>query len=233
MESALLEEINRLRSLNLSPKQIARSLKLRPAEVSEILRQQAAILDLERAARGEIAPLHKCMVNTTAAMSLLDPDSPLDADSISQGFAEVFIARKERQRLMVCSYLVDYWCLGVKDTFGPRKMDLHEYESMLTTLSSEFGESFTEITLEQAQAIVFGSVDYAAKLGMEPHSDFAESQPHLGARPDRLIPIEFGKNGKPFYTNGPYDNPDLIRSKLDKAVGKGNYDYRIVLDPSF
>jgi hypothetical protein len=225
METDRIQEISRLRSLNLSPKQIARNLKIRPAEVSEILRQQAAQLDIERAARGEIAPLYNCMVNISAAM-LLDPDAPRNA--IEQtGFAQVFIARKDRQRLSVCSYLVDYWCLGVKDTFGPRKMDRFEYESLLRDLSHRFEESFTEVTLEQAQAIVFGALDYAAKLGLEPHADFAKSKPHLGLRPDALIPIEFGKDGKPYYINGPFDNPDKILAKLHQAVGTGNYDYTI------
>jgi hypothetical protein len=225
METDQIQEISRLRSLNLSPKQIARNLNMRPAEVSEILRQQAAQLDIERAARGEIDPLYNCMVNVSAAM-LLDPDAPTNV--IEQtGFAQVFIARNDRQRLSVCSYLVDYWCLGVKDTFGPRKMDRFEYESLLRDLSHRFEESFTEVTLEQAQAIVFGALDYAAKLGLEPHADFAKSKPHLGLRPDSLIPIEFGKDGKPYYINGPFDNPDKILAKLHQAVGAGNYDYTI------
>jgi hypothetical protein len=226
METDRIQEISRLRSLNLSPKQIARNLKMRPAEVSDILRQQAASLDLERTARGEVAPLYNCIVNASAVMTLIDPDAPSDKIEPT-GFAQVFIARHDRQRLAVCSYLVDYWCLGVKDTFGPRKMDRFEYESLLRDLSHRFEESFIEVTLEQAQSIVFGGLDYAAKLGLEPHADFAQSQPHLGARPDVLIPIEFGKDGKPYYINGPFDKPDRILAKLHQAVGAGNYHYTI------
>lgn len=226
METDRTEEISRLRSLNLSPKQIARNLNMRPAEVSEILRQQAAALDLERTARGEVAPLYNCMVNVSAVMLLLDPNAPRDRIEPT-GFAQVFITRSDRQRLSVCSYLVDYWCLGVKDTFGPRKMDRFEYESLLRDLSHRFEESFIEVTLEQAQSIVFGALDYAAKLGLEPHADFAKSKPHLGLRPDALIPIEFGKDGKPYYINGPFDHPDKILAKLQQAVGAGNYHYTI------
>jgi hypothetical protein len=225
METDRIQEISRLRSLNLSPKQIARNLNMRPAEVSEILRQQAATLDLERAARGEVDPLYNCMVNTSALL-LLDPAAPKNAIEPT-GFAQVFIARSDRQQLSICSYLVDYWCLGVKDTFGPRKMDRFEYELMLRDVSHRCAESFTEVTLEQAQAIVFGAVDYAAKLGLEPHADFTTSKPHLGLRPDALIPIEFGKDGKPYYINGPFDNPDKILAKLQQAVGKGNYHYML------
>jgi hypothetical protein len=223
MEADQIQEISRLRSLNLSPKEIARSLKLRPAEVKEILQQQATALELGRIASGEVDPLYKCMVNVSGQM-LLDRHAPKNLVK-SQGFAQVFVARTYRQQLSICSYLIDYWCLGVKNALGPKKMSKVDYESMLQSTSQRFHESFMEITLEQAQAIVFGGIDYAAKLGFEPHRDFAQAQSHLGARPDVLLPIKFGKNGKPFYMNGPYDDASKIIAKLNKSVGEGNYDY--------
>jgi hypothetical protein len=64
-------------------------------------------------------------------------------------------------------------------------------------------------------------------LGFVPHPDFAQAQPHLGLRPEKLIPIEFGKDGKPYYINGPYDNADRIAATLNQSVGKGNYHYLI------
>jgi hypothetical protein len=228
MEANQIQEISRLRSLNLSPKEIARSLKLRPAEVKEILQQQAAVLELERAANGIVEPLYNCMVNESGVM-LLDPRRSTDSIE-SQGFAQVFVARTHKQQLSVCSYLVDYWCLGVKNALGPKKMGKVDYEAALQSTSQRFNEDFKEITIEQAQSIVFGGVDYAAKLGFEPHRDFAAAQPHLGLRPDVLIPIEFGKNGKPFYMDGPYDNPKEIVAKLNKSVGMGNYDYVMTID---
>jgi hypothetical protein len=239
MEADQIQEISRLRSLNLSPKEIARSLKLRPAEVKEILQQQAMALELERAASGVIEPLYKCMVNESGAMLVdhhfpTDSIAPLAPKAITsgaseaiepQGFAQVFVARTHKQQLSVCSYLVDYWCLGVKNALGPKKMSKIDYEAMLQSTSQRFHENIVEISLEQAQAIVFGGVDYAAKLGFEPHPDFAAAQPHLGLRPDTLLSIEFGKDGKPFYMDGPYDNPSKIIAKLNQSVGAGNYDF--------
>ncbi len=223
MEANQIQEISRLRGLNLSPKEIARSLKLRPAEVKEILQQQAATLELERVASGVVDPLYNCMVNESGVM-LLDPHKSTNLIE-SQGFAQVFVARTYKQQLSVCTYLVDYWCLGVKNALGPKKMGKVDYEVELQSTSQRFHESFEEITIEQAQSIVFGGIDYAAKLGFEPHRDFAAAQPHLGLRPDVLIPIKFGKNGKPFYMDGPYDNQKEIIAKLNKSVGVDNYDY--------
>jgi hypothetical protein len=225
MNPEQIQEIIRLRSLNLSPKQIARSLNLRPAAVTEIIRHQAAALELDRAERGEVAPLYHCVVNDSVA-EIFETDTPSFNGNLG-GFAQVFIARIDRQKLIVCSYLVDYWCLGVKNALGPKKMDRHEYELMLESTAERFDEDFSEITLEQAQSIVFGGLDYAAGLGFEPHPDFTPAQAHLGTRPEQLIPIEFGKDGKPYYINGPYDNADRIMATLNRSVGKGNYHYLI------
>ncbi len=220
-----IQEISRLRSLNLSPKQIARNLKLRPAEVTEVIRQQAATLALDRAARGEVAPLYNCLVNSSVA-DILATSRPKFTGNLN-GFAQVFIARIDRQKLVVCSYLVDYWCLGVKDALPPKKMDRLEYEATVKFTSHNFGEDFEEITLIQAQSIVFGALEYAAGLGFEPHPDFTQAKPHLGVRLDDLTPIEFGKDGKPYYINGPHDSPDRIIATLNRSVGRGNYDYLI------
>jgi hypothetical protein len=113
LEASQVKEISRLRSLNFSPKEIARSLKLRPAEVKEILQQQVMALELERSASGIISPLCKCMVNESGSM-LVDHHFPTDSiaplvpkaitsgasEAIElQGFAQVFIARTHKQQL--------------------------------------------------------------------------------------------------------------------------------------
>jgi hypothetical protein len=225
MNPEQIQEITRLRSLNLSPKQIARNLKLRPTEVTAILRQQAAQLDQDRAERGEAAPLYNCIVNKSVA-KILATNAPNFNGNVNR-FAQVFIARIDRDKLTVCSYLVDYWCLGVKNALGPKKTDRLKYESTVESTSQSFGEDFEEITLAQAQSIVFGAVEYSTGLGFDPHPDFAQALPHLGLRSEPQIPIEFGKNGKPYYINGPYDNLDRIVATLDRSVGKGNYNYTI------
>jgi DNA-binding CsgD family transcriptional regulator len=51
MDAELEQEIYRLRALNLAPKQIARKLSLRPAEVSDIIRRQAQASGLKHNAQ--------------------------------------------------------------------------------------------------------------------------------------------------------------------------------------
>jgi hypothetical protein len=236
------QEIVRLRSLNLTPKQIARQLALRPAEVTAFIRGQAQASQLIRAATGELAPLHHCLINESVAQqllahpktnrNLLESLKPMHESNDAQGMglAQVFVTRVERGTYFVCSYLVDYWCLGVKSTFGPRKMDAIKYESMIQKAYRSTAESYREITLEQAQSVIFGALDYADNLGLKPDPDFERSKVHLGERPEKLMEIEFGKDGKPFYVDGPHDRPAKIIETLEKSVGKGNFHYLVQPD---
>jgi len=51
-------------------------------------------------------------------------------------------------------------------------------------------------------------------LGFQPHPDFEAAKAHLGTPSEPLLPIAFGRDGKPFYFSDPYDNPTRIISTL-------------------
>lgn len=230
-----IQEITQLRNLNLSPKQIARKLNLRPAEVTAIIQDQAQ----SGVTKKELPPIHQCLVNADAAQHLLKQTKgkgwgdlfkkQKDGES-DNGFAQVSIIRLDRHNYYICTYLVDYWCLGVKDCLGPRKMDRYKYEQQLHSIYSAFQEGYCEITPEQAQSIVFGGIDYAASLGFNPHKDFERAKAHLGDRPEQLIEIEFGHKGKPYYFAGPHDNPNRIIETLRKNAGDGNFNFTAPAD---
>ncbi len=216
-------EILRLRDAKVAPKQIARKLGLRPAEVKTFIQNNAEAAYLEKAKSGDLQPLQGCLVNQGAAQALLG-HSEMDTDP--QGLAQVIVARQERNRLVVGSYLVDYWCLGVKDTIPPRKMGEREYQLFCESCVMQFNEDFVSIALEEAQAIVYGAIDYADSLGFKPHRDFnTKAQVHLGLPPDTLKPLEFGQDGKPFFVSGPYDDTAQVIRTLEASVGKDNFHF--------
>lgn len=232
-------EILRLRDAKVAPKQIARQLSLRPAEVTAFIRDHAEDRYLEKARSGDLQPLQACLVNRCAVQQLFSQKSSLlsklrpPASQGVEGMCQVIVARQEHNRLLVGSYLVDYWCLGVKDALPPRKMGNSEYQLLLESCEERFDEPFVDITLEQAQAIVYGAVDYAKSLGFEPHKDFnTKAQIHLGLRPETLMPIEFGKDGQPFFMSGPYDDVDQVMKTLEASVGAGNFHYLAAMDGS-
>jgi hypothetical protein len=209
-------------------------LGLRPSEVSAILKAQAEQMTQERGMRGELAPLRHCLINEQSAQTLLDhPQSSGSklaqrsqaTDDADSGLAQIFVTRWERNTLIVGSYLVDYWCLGVKNCFGPRKMDQHKYDQLVRQSYASFTQDSREITLEQAQSIIWGAVDYATGLGFSPHADFEAAKAHLDQRIEPLQPIQFGREGKPCYVSGPHDNPNRIVAKLRETVGEGNFNF--------
>src|SRR5256886_15187852 len=79
-------------------------------------------------------------------------------------------------------------------------------------------------SIELAQNLVLGAVDYAQPLGLDPHRDFYLAKPHLG---DWQPPskIRFGLNGKPSFQQGPYDNPTRVIRTLNRTVGPDNYHF--------
>lgn len=222
-----------LRTRNVAPKQIARQLGLRPAEVSAVIKAQAEQATTARATAGELNPLLECLVNknclpdlllTQTDRAIVPFEQTLDPDG---GFAIVMVSRKAGfNRLEVCTYLVDTWCLGVKDATGPRKVDPVTYREFVEYAYRPYESGTEAISLELAQAIVFGGIDYAAQLGFQPHRDFAPAKPHLGEWSGQPK-LNFGRNGKPFYANGPYDDPLKILKTLREHVGEGNFDYMI------
>ncbi len=227
MTEEQLQEIQRLRGLEASPKMIARQLGLRPAEVSEAIRKQAIQAVEERRERGELDPVHECLVDEMTARYLLDGKPMGDS---RDGLGSVIISRVERGKLSLCTFLVDYWCLGIKDADGPRRVDMPEYEFRRDAMYSRYEGLYRHITVEQAQAIVYGAKEYAATLGLEPHADAARALEGLGRRPEELFSLEFGRAGKPMFINGPHDNVRAIRAKLDQNLGVGNYESMLISD---
>ena len=227
MTSEIESEILALRSKRLTPKQIARKLGLKVSQVNSVIKASAEETAIARAETGELAPVAQCLVNTNCAELLLEGQS-LDEQGMG-GLGIVLVARTTGyKRFIVCTYMVDYWCLGLKDTMGEKKLNDIKYQQFLNMVYRGFPEGYQEITLEQAQAIVFGAIDYATKLGFKPHKDFQKTKNHLGSW-DGQPKLNFGRDGKPCFIEGPYDNGTEIMRTLSKNVGEGNFNYFVGL----
>src|SRR5688572_75774 len=225
-----VEEIALLRSQGLTPKQIARRLGLRPAEVTQIVRSQAA----ERNAFApSLPPAVGCFVNAgwsaglgfegeaVAWRDLADSEGPAHI----AGLVCVLLAREHRyNNVSVCGYLVDVYCLGVKDALGPRRMTRQEFEAFVPLYFSSYAGPPVPAPVELAQHLVHGAVDYALALGFDPCRDFERARSHLG---DRTVPspITFGRDGRPYFINGPRDDADRVLATLRRSVGEGGFDY--------
>ncbi len=150
---------------------------------------------------------------------------------MSMGLVVVVIARRQPEgSLLFGSYMVDCWCLGLKNTFCDANVPPAAFHGQLIPKLFS-AEPSTKITTELAHEIVYGGIEYARQLGFRPHRDFRLSQFILDP-PDahpRTGEVEFGKEGKPLYVPGPEDNAAQIIRRLTRAVGRGNFNFLTLL----
>ena len=220
-----LERVRLLREQGRTPKQVARALGISPAEAGQLVRAVAAAA---QAAEPEPA-LAGCWISPgwSSGLAVGDhPGWPLHEDPAggTEGLIAVLVARKYRYgRVSVCGYLVDAYCLGVKNALGPEVMDEPGLRRFIRQYFSSYRGDPVEAPIELARELVFGSVQYARDLGFDPHPDFAAAAGHLGSWTGPST-ISFGKDGKPFYIFGPYDDPRSVIRTLEHTVGRGNFD---------
>lgn len=123
------------------------------------------------------------------------------------------------------TYLVDVFCLGVKDAGFKFNLDALDANDEIMERYELMGLEPIEIEPDFAQNIIYGAIEYAAQFKITPQKDFDLAEYILDPADEiPFMEIEFGKNGRPFYISGPHDNVNLILHKLKLAVGEGNYD---------
>lgn len=116
-------------------------------------------------------------------------------------------------RSRVCVYLVDTFCLGVKNVAGPETVSDNNLTTLRHSVFAGYDELALSAPLELAQHLAFDAVEFARGLGFDPHPDFAATADHLGAWSGHC-PIQFGYNGSPLHIEGPYDDVYTIASVL-------------------
>jgi yecA family protein len=108
----------------------------------------------------------------------------------------------------VGAFLVDAWCLGVKDAYYD-ELPTGEVQRMLDDqLPADMREEAEPACVRK---LVEGAVAYAQSLGFLPHRDFRKARKVFGSIKATDCPREFtfGHHGKPCFMAGPDD--DLAR----------------------
>jgi hypothetical protein len=159
--------------------------------------------------------------------------SSSESEPGQSGLVGILVARDTGSTVLACGFLVDVFCLGVKDTNGPKTVDRRKLPDFVWTFFSAWPNSTpVPAPLELARQVVFGAVDYARRLGFEPHPDFGRGAALLGNWEAGSSDVTFGQDGKPFYINGPRDDTYGTIAKLRQTVGNGNFDYLVQLPGS-
>jgi hypothetical protein len=214
----------------LSPKDIARVLGIPPATAARPVRAIAAEQSTDPAQREVLG----CWVNPGWSVGLTIHGHPdwLDLpqpDTGAEDLVAVVVARDAgRSRVSVCGYLVDVYCLWVKDTIGPRVMTPTRPRSSPRMFYDAYQAAPVAAPLDLAQNLVHGAVQYARTLGFDPAPDFDATKDQLGPWSGQGA-ITFGRDGKPFFIQGPHDNTALVVSRLRRSVGPDNFEYLIAV----
>ena len=157
-------------------------------------------------------------------------DSGAPAEASDSGVGLVLVAAPDGdRRLAVSGYLVDTWCLGVKNVLGPKRMAKRDFDAFKRTYFAQWASSGISIPVELAQHLVLGAIEYARRLGFEPHRDFGRARRLLGQWSGPSA-ITFGRDGKPYYVNGPHEDPQRVLTTLERTVGRGGFRYTVSLD---
>ncbi|NEP61026.1 MAG: DNA-binding response regulator [Symploca sp. SIO2G7] len=225
--SEQIKEILILRDRKVAPKQIARKLGLRPAEVNDIICTELNA-NPEKNQPKKLPKLKECLIDSQGFDRFFGSQN---TRKDRKGLSQILVARTDGSHYLVTTFLIDAWCLGVKNAMGSRKVKTTDYPLMREqAYATTMEDSYRTISLEQAQSVIYGAVNYAKHLGIDPHKDFERAKKNLGPRMETLARHEFGKNGRPYYFAGPYDNPEKILAKLRESVGEGNFHYTIGMD---
>lgn len=177
------------------------------------------------------------IIQMTKAASWPVIDSFMSGDLKGQGITSVFLARRgPHGQVAFAVFLVDAYCLGVKDAFGR-----FESEPSWKAFKEERREGMYGIesmSPEAARKLVEQAVQYARSVGIEPHRDYAGAAAIFGDIDAAKCSTEFtfGVDGKPRFVNGPHDTPERVKKILgilEDHVGQGKYDVVLMSGQSF
>jgi hypothetical protein len=159
----------------------------------------------ERVVRAARAPIHHCFVSET----LFD-----------HGIGTMVLARgTTSNHLTLGVFLVDTWCLGIKDAYL-RSADAETFEMMIAAL--DVTTPIASVDPSYARKLLREAAAWSASIGLAPHRDFAAVERLFGdvsADASNAI-FQFGREGKVLYVPGPKESPAQIRRRFEQ-LGRG------------
>jgi len=170
----------------------------------------------------------------TRARNLRIFECLINSDWKEGGIANIVVARKHtNDNITAAVYLVDLYCLGVKNTtfmFNESEPFYREKFDANPEMSD-----FTKIEYALAHNIIFSAVEFAGDYGFNPDKLFTSVTQYMleeDTEDIELIDIECGLDGKPAYFQGPNDSNATVSrivNQLERSAGKGNYDFTQVV----
>jgi hypothetical protein len=185
------------------------------------VREQSAGL-AERLSQATRFPILNCWISES-----LSPES-------GQGIGTVVISRAlPNGQVAFANFLVDIYCLGVKDVFA-RIVPRIEFDTEYAKVHRQ--HPVRNVQPAEGRKLIEEAVAYARSIGLSPHPDYERAMILFGEvkASDSDAKFTFGKDGKPFYISGPNDTPERSRqiiAILTNTCGVGNFDFLVAVPP--
>ena len=144
------------------------------------------------------------------------------------GEGHVIITRRHTGgRISMAMYLVDIYCLGMKDSFFRLRLEEDELDDML-----DRSPNIRECSYEEAHNWVYGAIAWAEEAGIKPDKSFAITKYMLEEDTDDvpLMEYEFGYNGKHLLMANNNLEASRYLPLMKKNLGEGNYTFTIKTD---
>jgi hypothetical protein len=159
------------------------------------------------------------MSGSLAAQVSAAASQPIRACLISDGWMEagmgtLFLTRGiSNDRLGFGMFLLDTYCLGIKDV-AFKSMDAGQWAAFLD--ASEYAMPLSPIDPGFGRKLLRDLAAWSASMGFAPHPDFATVERLFGtvSADTCTTEFQFGREGKPFYIQGPSDTPAQARQRL-------------------
>lgn len=190
----------------------------------------ASNMALKRAAK---ANRRKAVVAEKRKLELLDTSLPTQVLRAAQtpiqhcllcgglfdsGMATLILARGVTSyNLALGGFLIDTWCLGVKDTFF-HTIGAESFEDLLAKM--EAAGPVTSVDPAYARKLLRDAAAWAASLGIAPHRDFAVLDKLFGdVDADSCdVTFQFGRDGEPTYISGPSESSAQVAHRV-RVIG--------------
>ncbi len=147
-------------------------------------------------------------------------------DFEKRGMGTLFIARKlTLGRYGACVFLLDPWCLGIKDAYF-RVFDAEDYEFYRDQTDKEIAAA--PMDPDVARKLVRDAAAYGASNGFTPPDDLGDLERIFGDVTPADVTFTFGVDGKPYYVVGPNDPPARVRRILETLefnLGLNGFQY--------
>lgn len=191
----------------------ARKAQRRKQVVAEKRRAEALDTGLPaRVLRAAEAPIQHCW---------------LSANLFELGIGTVILARGvTRHHLAVGIFLVDVFCLGIKDAMF-KSLESDELEIYVEATNA--GSPPVSLQPSDARKLLRDLAAWSQSIGFVAHRDFATVERIFGSinADESEASFPFGRDGKPVYIPGPFESATVVRRRIEqlqKHLGEDGFE---------